>query len=100
MRGGDAFELNDLVSLCVPIAAQWREVGLELRLSQGTLDVIQANNAGSPNQIQLCLLNMLTWWMNNNPYPSKDQVIKAVAAVSLRNMDLTRISQGMTSGGS
>ena len=56
-------ELKDLVKLRV--AAEWKNLGVQLGVPNHTLDVIQANNKNSPNFSQECLRDMFTWWLNN-----------------------------------
>ena len=55
--------LKDLVKL--PVAAEWRQLGVQLGVPIHTLDEIQANHEHSPNFAQECLSDMFTWWLNN-----------------------------------
>ena len=56
-------ELKDLVKL--PVAAKWKQLGLQLDVPIHTLDEIQANHENSPNFAQECLRDMFYWWLNN-----------------------------------
>ena len=55
--------LKDLVKL--PVAAKWRQLGVQLGVPIQTLDEIQANHEHSPNFAQECLSDMFNWWLNN-----------------------------------
>ena len=61
------------------IAAKWRSVGIQLRLSPTTLDSIQSNNAGKP---QACYLDpfeqVFNTWKNQGPSPYTWNVFIAV----------------------
>ena len=56
-------ELKDLVKL--PVAAEWKQLGVQLGVPTHTLDEIQANHENSPNFSQECLRDMFNWWLNN-----------------------------------
>ena len=56
-------ELKDLVKL--PVAAKWKQLGVQLGVPTHKLDEIQANNKNSPNFTQECLSDMFDWWLNN-----------------------------------
>ena len=56
-------ELKDLVKL--PVAADWRQLGLQLGVPLHRLRRIQANNRNCPDFAQECLTDMFTWWLNN-----------------------------------
>ena len=64
-----ALELRDLVKL--PVAAKWRQLGLQLGVPHHRLLQIQANNQHSPDFAQECLTEMLDWWLNNGPTHEK-----------------------------
>ena len=55
--------MKDLVKL--PVAAEWKQLGVQLGVPIHTLDEIQANHKHSPNFAQECLTDMFTWWLNN-----------------------------------
>ena len=60
------------------IAAKWRSVGIQLRLSPATLDSIESNNAGKP---QACYLDpfeqVFTIWEKQGSSPYTWDVIIA-----------------------
>ena len=56
-------ELKDLVKL--PVAAKWKQLGVQLAVPAHTLNEIQANHEYSPNFTQECLSDMFTWWLKN-----------------------------------
>ena len=56
-------ELKDLVKL--PVAAEWKQLGVQLCVPTHMLDEIQANHENSPNFAQECLRDMFNWWLNN-----------------------------------
>ena len=55
--------LKDLVKL--PVAAKWKQLGLQLGVPIHKLDEIQANHEHSPNFVEECLRDMFNWWLNN-----------------------------------
>ena len=56
-------ELKDLVKL--PVAAEWKQLGLQLGVPIQTLDEIQANHENSPNFAWECLRDIFYWWLND-----------------------------------
>ena len=56
-------ELKDLAKL--PVAAKWKQLGVELGVPTHKLDEIQANHKHSSDFVQECLRDMFTWWLNN-----------------------------------
>ena len=56
--------LKVLVNL--PVAAEWRRLGLQLGVSEPKLNEIQANHKHSHNFVQECLSDMFVWWLNNS----------------------------------
>ena len=61
--------LRDLVKL--PVAAEWKRLGLELGVPNHKLREIQSNNRHSPEFAQECLADMFDWWLNNGPNREK-----------------------------
>ena len=55
--------LKDLVKL--PVAAEWRQLGVQLGVPLHRLRRIQANNRNCPDFAQECLTDMFYWWLNN-----------------------------------
>ena len=56
--------LMELVKL--PVAAEWKHLGLRLDVPLYKLNEIQANHEHSPNFTQDCLSDMFDWWLNNS----------------------------------
>ena len=56
-------DLHWLVQL--PVAAQWREIGLQLGVPKDRLDVIQDSHAGKTNSVDLCFTDMFSRWLDN-----------------------------------
>ena len=59
----DVDDLFDVVMELIPVSAQWRNIGIALRLRSNTLDHIQAVNSGNPTA---CLTSMLVQWLKLN----------------------------------
>ncbi|KAL5491465.1 hypothetical protein EMCRGX_G016755 [Ephydatia muelleri] len=59
--------MNDVAAV---IPAKWRLVGVQLKLPNGTLDEIQAQNAGRPDQCILSFEQMFAIWrsLGTSPY--------------------------------
>ena len=53
----------DVYSELMPVAANWRSIGIALRLKHQTLDSIQAGNSNDPTT---CLAAMVTEWLSRN----------------------------------
>ena len=58
--------MNDVAS---KIAAKWKDVGIQLGLSSGTLDSIQNQNAGKANACQESFREVLSEWKAKQPKP-------------------------------
>ena len=56
-------DLFDVKSELIPVSANWKNIGIALRLSPDTLDRIQAGNSGDPIA---CLTSMVTEWLKRN----------------------------------
>ena len=52
-----------MYSELIPVAANWRSIGVALRLKHKTLDSIQVGNSGDPT---LCLTAMVREWLSRN----------------------------------
>ena len=78
--------LKDLVKL--PVAAEWKQLGVQLGVPIHTLDEIQANHEHSPNFAQECLSDMFTWWLNNG----RDTTYERLEC-GLRDVGETRLAQ-------
>ena len=59
--------MNDIASV---IPAKWRLVGVQLKLPNGTLDEIQAQNAGRPDECKLSFEQVFARWnsLGTGPY--------------------------------
>lgn len=56
-------ELRELMSLIgYRVSAKWRDIGSELGLTESDLDIIMANVAGSPNQVQAAMRGVFQRW--------------------------------------
>ena len=55
--------LKDLVKF--PVAAEWKQLGVQLGVPLHRLRRIQANNRNCPDFAQECLTDMFYWWLNN-----------------------------------
>ena len=56
-------DLFDVKSELTPVSANWKDIGIALRLSPNTLDGIQAGSSGDP---VACLTSMATEWLRRN----------------------------------
>ena len=60
-------KLLDLMNeVAAVIPSKWRDIGLQLGLSQGVLEGIATI---SPRSTNLCYSNVFTLWENQNSYP-------------------------------
>ena len=57
-------DLKDLMNL--PVASEWRQLGLQLGVPAHKLNEIQLKHGNSPNFAQDCLRDMFDWWLNND----------------------------------
>ena len=65
--------MNDVAAV---IPAKWRLVGVQLKLQNGTLDEIQAQNSGRPAECKLSFQQMFTEWrtLRTSPYKWKTMI--------------------------
>ena len=56
-------DLFDVKSELIPVSANWKDIGIALRLSPDTLDRIQAGSSGDPIT---CLTSVVTEWLRRN----------------------------------
>ena len=65
--------MNDVAAV---IPAKWRLVGVQLKLPNGTLDEIQAQNAGRPDQCILSYEQVFAKWrsLGTSPYTWKTMI--------------------------
>ena len=80
--------MNDVAAV---IPAKWRLVGVQLKLPNGMLDEIQAQNAGRPDQCILSFEQMFAKWrsLGTSPYTWETMIntlrSPAVGEVKLAN---------------
>ena len=60
-------ELKNAYEDLIDISHQWYDLGLQLKLEEGTLKTIKADNPGSSKH---CLREVLSTWLNIDPRPS------------------------------
>ena len=82
-------ELKDLVKF--PVAAEWKQLGVQLSVPTHMLDEIQANHENSPNFAQECLRDMFYWWLNNGRDTSYARLKRG-----LRDIGKTRLAKEST----
>ena len=87
-------DLFDVVSELSPICAQWRNIGIALRLRPNILDAIRVENIGDPTA---CLTSMVTHWLKRKynvvrfGEPTWQRLVDAVAnPAGGANMTLAR----------
>ena len=59
----DEDDLFDVKSELTPVSADWRSIGIALRLQVAILNRIHAENSGRPSD---CLTSMATEWLKRN----------------------------------
>ena len=81
------FNSDDIAYLsALPVAAEWRRLGLQLRAYPHQLDAIQANHAGAPDLVTDCLTGMFEWWLRNSDSPTVQQLIDALCTIERRDV--------------
>ena len=63
----------------LPVAAEWKRLGLELGVPNHKLREIQSNNRHSPEFAHGCLADMFDWWLNNGP--THERLARAMIAI-------------------
>ena len=65
--------MNDIGTV---IAAKWKLVGVQLMLSNGTLQEIQVQCSGKPDECKLAILQVFAEWRNlgTSPYTWKTMI--------------------------
>ena len=78
--------MNDVAAV---IPAKWKLVGVQLKLPNGKLDEIQAQNAGSPDQCILSFEGVFTKWkrLGTSPY-TWETIINALSSQSVGEVAL------------
>ena len=83
-------DLDDLMNdVAAVIPAKWRLVGVQLKLPNGTLDDIQAENAGRPGLCKLSFEQVFTKWrsLGTSPY-TWETMIKALSSPAVEEVTL------------
>ena len=76
--------LKDLVKL--PVAAEWRQLGVQLGVPLHRLRRIQANNRNCPDFAQECLTDMFYWWLNSGRGKTYERLACALNAIGERDL--------------
>ena len=71
-------DLGDLIEILYPVANKWEFLGLLLRVKASELEKIEKENQKDCSK---CLLEMLKWWLNNEPNPSWPSIAKALEKI-------------------
>ena len=82
--------LGDLTNeVAAVIPAKWRLVGVQLKLPNGTLDEIQAQNTGRPDQCILSFQQVFAKWrsLGTSPYTWKT-IINALCSAAVGEVTL------------
>lgn len=74
-----------LIDLTVPLAAEWYQLGTQLKLQISTLNRIKKDN---PNDSRACLSDALEQWHRQNPKASWENIANA-----LKMMDENRLAE-------
>ena len=83
-------ELKDLVNL--PVAPEWRRLGLQLGVPAHKLDEIQLRHGNSPNFAQDCLRDMFVWWLNNDHDTNYERLARGIRDIEKMRL-VTRFLQ-------
>ncbi len=62
-------ELHELCNAAAEIADLYDQIGMGLGLTRGQLRIIRADTAGRPNQTQLCLTEVFSYWRSGRTLP-------------------------------
>ena len=68
----------------LPVAAEWKRLGLELGVPNHKLHEIQYNNRHSPEFAHGCLVDMFDWWLNNGP--NREKLTFALTTIGRRDL--------------
>ena len=83
-------QLDDLMNdVAAVIPAKWRLVGVQLKLSSGTLDEIQAQNVGRPYECILSFEQVFVKWrsLGTSPY-TWETMINALCSPAVGEVEL------------
>ena len=74
-----SLEMKDLMKL--PVAAQWKDLGVQLGVPKHVLDEIQADQKNSPHVSRECLRDMFDWWLNNGLDVTHERLDRALGDI-------------------
>ena len=67
--------VREVLDLTFPHRANWRQIGIQLHISVGTIDAIEANR----RKVEDCLTDIILHWLRNTkPKPTRDALNKAL----------------------
>ena len=85
MIGNEKPEISELHRSIVPkYAAQWKDLGIQLKIPEHHLDIIAANNKHSQSYCQDCCKAMLKKWMEITPDATRNVLQKAIDDLPIR----------------
>ena len=70
--------LSTILDSISTLAAKWFHLGLALRLSHGTLEIIEHNH---PKDARRCQTEMITTWLQNSSNPSWQALASALSSL-------------------
>ena len=70
------------------MAPDWWILGIQLGVPPHRLNIIQCNNAHSPEGPIRCLVNMFDWWLNNSCDSTYEKLAAALKAIGKTNLAL------------
>ena len=78
-------KLKDLTSALNKVASEWKRLGVNLEIPEGTLNNIAANY---PHKSEDCLLEMLKEWLKQqvDPPPSWANIVDAVGSLGYKQL--------------
>ena len=77
--------LRELYRYVTPqYAAHWREIGIQLGLSDAKLRIIRADN---PDSVEKCCNELLAQWLKRCPTASWEELFKAINYCTLQSSD-------------
>ena len=79
-------DLPKLVRL--PVAPDWRSLGVQLGLSLVRLRCIQYNNVQYPDSSSRCLTDMFDWWLKSDCDSTYENLATAFTAIGRRDLAL------------
>ena len=81
--------MTDLAKLTnLPVAAEWRNLGLKLGVPLDQLNTIQSNCAHYPDHTSRCLTDMFDWWLKSDCESTYESLATALDAIDRRDLAL------------